>query len=78
MELISGRDTVELKETYSVFVDITFSGGVLSNLLAGADQATHFSPSGERAFETGKPIRIRRTANIVCDADRLQSPSDEI
>ena len=68
MELMSGRETkLNPKETYSVFVDITCT-----------NQATHFFPLGERLFETGEPIRIRRIANIVCDTNGLQSPSDEI
>ena len=78
MESINGRETLlNPKDTYCVFVGDPFSDSILSNL-SGANQATHFSPPGDRAFENREPIRIRRTANIVRDADSLQSPSDQI
>jgi hypothetical protein len=64
--------------TYCIFVDITFGGSILSNLLAGTDKATHFPPPRDRPFKTGEPVRIRGGANVVCDANGLQGPSDEI
>lgn len=65
------------RNTYCIFVDITFSGSILSNLLAGTDKATHFSPPRDRAFKTREPEGIRSGANVVCDANGLQGPSDE-
>ena len=53
------------KNTHRIFVDITLGGSILSNLLTGADQATHFPPSRDGSFETRKPVRIRRVADIV-------------
>jgi len=66
------------KNTHRIFVDITLGGSILSNLLTGTDQATHFPPTRDGSFETRKPVRIRRVADIICDANSLQSTSDEI
>jgi hypothetical protein len=48
--IMSMRETVTLlrpKDTYRIFIDITFSGSILSNLVTGANQTTHFPPPGE-------------------------------
>jgi hypothetical protein len=48
--IVSMRETETLlrpKDTYRIFIDITFSGSILSNLIAGANQTTHFPPPGE-------------------------------
>ena len=80
MELADERRKALLnsKNTHRVFVDVTLGGSVLSNLLTGADQATHFPPPRDRSFETREPVRIRRVADIICDANSLQGTSNEI
>lgn len=69
---------LNIENTYRVIVDVAFGSGILSNLIACANQATHFAAPRDRTFETREPIRIRRGASIVCDADGFQGPSDKI
>lgn len=69
---------LDTKNTYRVFVDITFSGSILSNLVTCANHATHFPPPRDRMLKTREPVHVRSVASIVCDADSFQSPSDEI
>jgi hypothetical protein len=79
MESMRGRETpLNSKDTYCVFVDNPFSDGIPSNLLASANQAASCSPPRDRPFETCEPVRIWGVANIVCDTDGFQGPSDEI
>ena len=80
MELADERRKALLnpKDTHRIFVDITLGRSILSNLLTGANQTTHFPPPRDGSFETREPVRIRRVADIICDANSLQGTSNEI